>query len=211
MGPATILARLRDRWRRHHVGSLPFARRGRGSMLFNGSVFAHPERIAIGDEVYIGPEAYFHGDGGITIGNNTIFGPRVAIFSSNHLIEGADALPFGVKSELRAVTIGANVYVGAGCMILPGVTIGEGAVCAAGAVIPKNVPPLAWVAGNPARIIRWRDPKEYARLKTSARPFLELLRDAGMRHDYITHPPKTEPLAETEEAARQREAFGMQE
>ena len=65
---------------------------------------------------------------------------------------------------LRPITIGNNVWIGCRAIILKGVTIGEGAVVAAGAVVTKDVAPFMLVAGNPARVIRevkgWRNEKE---------------------------------------------------
>ena len=58
------------------------------------------------------------------------------------------------KGDARSITIDDHVWVGANCFILPGVTIGRGAVIAAGSVVTKSVPPLVIVAGNPARVVR---------------------------------------------------------
>lgn len=201
--------RLRDHWLRHRVNHLNFKHKGRGVVLFNGSTFAFPERIHFGDNIYIGPEAYFHADGGIHVGDNVIMGPRVSIFTSNHKIEAAAALPFGPESEMAEVWIGPNAYIGAYCIILAGVRIGEGTVLAAGSVITRNVPPLAYVAGNPARIIRWRDPKHYSELKKTGANYLESMRACNMQANYIPRPPRIETTKETEEAARQRQEMKL--
>lgn len=203
------MERLRDHWRRHRVNRLAFAHKGRGVVLFNGSTLAFPERIWLGDNVYIGPEAYFHADGGIHVGDGVIMGPRVSIFTSNHKIEEAAALPFGPVSEVGEVWIGPNAYVGAYCIILAGVRIGEGAVLAAGSVVTRNVPPLAYVAGNPARIVRWRDPKHYSEIKARGGNYLDSMRACNMQANFVPRPPKREPMKETDEAARQRAELKM--
>lgn len=83
----------------------------------------------------------------IKIGNNVAISENVIIRDSdNHTIEGS------VKSA--PIVIGDNVWIGMGAMILKGVTVGEGSVIAAGAVVTKDVPPNAIVAGVPAREIR---------------------------------------------------------
>ncbi|GBF10609.1 DapH/DapD/GlmU-related protein [Tepidibacillus infernus] len=81
----------------------------------------------------------------IHIGDNTIIGYNTTILAHEYLIE---------EYRLGDVYIGSNVMIGANSLILPGVTIGDYAVVAAGAVVTKDVPPNAFVAGNPARIIR---------------------------------------------------------
>jgi maltose O-acetyltransferase len=60
-------------------------------------------------------------------------------------------------SVLKKITIEKDVWIGAQAVILPGVTVGEGAVVGAGAVVTKDVPPFAIIGGAPARIIRMRD------------------------------------------------------
>lgn len=71
---------------------------------------------------------------------------------------GAPPRPHATSTQMRPITIGNDVYVGHGAMIMPGVSIGDGAIVGAMAVVTKNVPPYAIVGGNPARIIRMRLP-----------------------------------------------------
>ncbi len=78
---------------------------------------------------------------------------------------GAPERPGAVPTAFRPIRIGNDVYVGHGAMIMPGVTVGDGAVVAANAVVTRDVPPYGIVAGNPARLIRHRlDPMIFAQL-----------------------------------------------
>lgn len=88
----------------------------------------------------------------ITIGNHVGFGQQVMILTESHAIGPAEYR----SGELRPkpVKIGNGCWVGARAMILPGVTIGDGAVVAAGAIVTKDVPPHTVVAGIPAKVIR---------------------------------------------------------
>lgn len=81
----------------------------------------------------------------IQIGSNSIIGYNTTILAHEYLIK---------EYRLGQVTIGDNVMVGANCTILPGVTIGNGAVVAAGSVVHKDVLPGQMVGGNPLRMIR---------------------------------------------------------
>ena len=70
-----------------------------------------------------------------------------------------------VSTTFKPVRIGNDVYIGHGAMIMPGITIGDGAIVGANSVVTKNVPSYAIVAGNPARLIRFRiDPMIFAQL-----------------------------------------------
>jgi maltose O-acetyltransferase len=85
----------------------------------------------------------------VAIGDGTQVGPGVQILTADHPRDPAQrraGLEFG-----RPVTIGANVWIGAAAIILPGVTVGDDAIVGAGAVVTRNVPKGATVVGNPAR------------------------------------------------------------
>ncbi len=87
----------------------------------------------------------------VTIGDLTQIGPGVQILSADHPRDPAarrEMLEFG-----RPVTIGANVWIGGGAIIVPGVTIGDDAIIGAGSVVTRNVPAGATVASNPARVL----------------------------------------------------------
>lgn len=87
----------------------------------------------------------------VTIGDGTLFGPNVQIYAADHPRDRETRLEgweFG-----RPITIGKNVWIGGGAIILPGVTIGDDAIIGAGSVVTKNVLPGTTVAGNPARPI----------------------------------------------------------
>jgi acetyltransferase-like isoleucine patch superfamily enzyme len=91
----------------------------------------------------------------IRVGDNTGLGPGTCVFSSNH--QFAPGTPYHRQPWTeQSVTIGQDVWIGAGCIILPGVEIGDGAVVAAGSVVTKNIPANSIAAGVPARVIRSR-------------------------------------------------------
>jgi acetyltransferase-like isoleucine patch superfamily enzyme len=98
----------------------------------------------------------------ITIGNYVMFGPEVTIRGGNHRIDLIGRYMMDIKNHEKrptddlGVVIEDDVWVGTRAIILSGVTIGRGAVIAAGAVVTKSVPPYAIVGGNPAKIIRMR-------------------------------------------------------
>lgn len=93
----------------------------------------------------------------VSIGRYTMLGPRVAITGSDHNYN-VPSLPayFAGRPELPSTEIGDDVWVGYGSIILAGVTIGDGAIIAAGSVVTKDVPPYLIVGGVPAKPIRAR-------------------------------------------------------
>ena len=131
----------------------------------------HIENLILGENIYIGPEAWFVLRGECRIGKGTIFGPRCKIHTSNHNYEG-EMLPYDHIYNVKGVTIGENVWLGADVAIMPGVTIGEGAVIAACSCVTKDVPPLAVVGGNPAKVIKYRNEESYNRLKAEGKIYM---------------------------------------
>lgn len=106
--------------------------------------------IQLGRNVFINHACSFLDLGGITIEDEVMVGPRVNITSENHPVEVADR-----KTLVPgAVVIKRNAWIGAAASIMPGVTIGENAVVAAGSVVTKDVPANTLVAGVPAKVVK---------------------------------------------------------
>lgn len=117
--------------------------------------FGSGRHLSLGDRSGIGVNASLHGT--IIIGHDVMMGPDVVIYSQNHQFSRTD-VPMnrqGFQPE-RPVIIGDDVWIGARAILLPGVTIGSGAIIGAGAVVTKDVPEQAIVVGNPARVVRSR-------------------------------------------------------
>jgi len=113
--------------------------------------------LVIGDRVNIGYHNTFSVATRLHIGPDTMFAPDVQIYDNpNHPLSPAARLrkePFALE-DAAPVMIGSNVWVGTGALILPGVTIGDGAIIGAMSLVNRDVPPATLAAGNPARVIR---------------------------------------------------------
>ena len=125
--------------------------------------------ITVGDDVFLGPGAFLSAsESFIRIGNKVMFGPNVTVLGGDHRFDVV-GVPMADITEKRpqddrGVTIADDVWVGAGAIILNGVSIGQGSVVAAGAVVTRDVPAYAIVGGCPARVIRPRfSPADQAR------------------------------------------------
>lgn len=113
-------------------------------------VIYDPEHLELGDHVDVGEFTHLRANGGLRIGNRVLIAAHVTITTREHPVE----LPrWGVTRD-ATVTIEDDVWIGAGAVVLPGVTIGRGAVVAAGAVVTSSVEPFTVVAGVPAKAIR---------------------------------------------------------
>ena len=111
-----------------------------------------------GKHVYLGKMVYANfnltlvDDANIYIGDNTMLGPNVVIATAGHPIN--PELRERVTQYNREVHIGKNVWLGAGVIVMPGVTIGDNSVIGAGSVVTKDVPPNVVAFGNPCRVHR---------------------------------------------------------
>ncbi len=109
--------------------------------------------ITLGKNVFINHACSFLDLGGITIEDDVLIGPKVNLITENHSLDPADRQSLLLKS----IVIKRNAWIGAAATILPGVTIGENAVVAAGAVVSKDVADNTIVGGIPAKIIKQID------------------------------------------------------
>jgi acetyltransferase-like isoleucine patch superfamily enzyme len=108
------------------------------------------KNITIGKNVFINSGCHFQDQGGIVIGDNTLIGHNVVLATINH-----DLNPLNNrKNHYAPINIASNVWIGSNATVLSGVTIGEWAVIAAGAVVTKDVPPYTVVGGVPAKVIK---------------------------------------------------------
>ena len=105
--------------------------------------------IRMGKNVFINHACSFLDMGGITIGDHVLIGPKVNLITENHPTNPNDRRALVTKP----IIIKENAWIGAGATILPGVTVGENSILAAGAVVSKDVPDNVIVGGIPARII----------------------------------------------------------
>ena len=106
--------------------------------------------IRLGKNIFINHNCSFLDIGGITIEDDVQIGPSVNLTSENHPLDPRDRKTV----LLQPIVIKRNVWIGAGATILPGVTVGENAIVAAGAVVSRDVPPNTVVAGVPAKVVK---------------------------------------------------------
>lgn len=92
--------------------------------------------------------------GGITIGDRVLFGPRVQVLAVNHVMSDPERPIMDQGITAVGIRIEDGAWIGAGAIVLDGVTVGKHAVIGAGAVVTGDVPPHALAVGAPARVIR---------------------------------------------------------
>jgi maltose O-acetyltransferase len=129
-----------------------------GAMVRQGVRF-RDFNVTVGKSASIGYHCKLDTDrsAGITIGDYAVLSPQVTIVTATHSLDGVRARIGPV--EWLPVTIGEGAWLGLGCTILAGVTIGARSVVAAGAVVTKDVPDNTLVAGVPAKIVKELDPQ----------------------------------------------------
>jgi acetyltransferase-like isoleucine patch superfamily enzyme len=156
-------------------------RAGNGLWVAPGVMFRHPETFELGDDIFIGEYVVLHGrfDGRCVIGDHVWLGPQSYFDARDLVIEeyvgwGPGAKVLGsmhtgtphdtpiIKTdlEIKPVRIQAWADIGVNAVILPGVTVGKGAIVGAGAVVTADVAPFSVVAGVPAKFLRWRSRNE---------------------------------------------------
>ena len=142
----------------HHVRRLGYRLNGltigSGSSIHMHTTFYEASGICIGEDTIVGEKATLDGRGKINIGNHVDIASEVMIYTSEHDINDVH-----FKAHVSPVVINDYVFIGPRAIILPGVTIGRGAIVGAGAVVTKDVADFAIVGGVPAKQIGERENK----------------------------------------------------
>lgn len=128
---------------------------GRGTTIHMGAKFFEPRGVSIGEDTIIGDSCFMDGRAKLIIGNHVDIASEVMIYNSEHDLSDPE-----FKAIDGDVIIGDYVFIGPRAIILPGVSVGTGAVIAAGAVVTKDVPEKTMVGGIPAKEIGKRNIKK---------------------------------------------------
>ncbi len=132
-------------------GAKLLAKKGSYVSIQPGVKIASPWNLQIGDLSSIGGNSWVYALDKITIGEKTCIGEYVKLLTGYH-----DITTWNFQFRAKPITIGSCVWIATGAIVLPGVTIGDGAVIAAGAVVTKDVEPWTVMGGNPAKFIKKR-------------------------------------------------------
>lgn len=155
-----------------------FSSIGNNVVIERGALVFHPENIEIGHDVYIGhqtilkgyhknkmiiqdgtwigQQCFLHSAGGITIGKNVGIGPGVKMLTSAHTAHDLSRPILHTDLEMKPIVIEDDSDIGVGSILLPGITIGKGALIGAGSVVTHDIPPFTVAYGTPAKVIRER-------------------------------------------------------
>jgi maltose O-acetyltransferase len=132
---------------------------GNKTYIHRGVRFFHIGKVEIGNNSTINFSCFLDNRVGIKIGNNVGIAHCTKIYTLGHDIDDPE-----FKSIGKEVVIEDDVFIFSNCMIMPGVTIGKGAIVLTGAVVTKNVEPFSVVGGSPAKKIKMRNKEiEYKR------------------------------------------------
>ena len=151
--------------------SLAIRRRAKScgrNLLVLGPGVSVTGNTTIGDGAGFGKRVKIFGDGPVSIGRRAVLAEDSVVYTQVHDYDHSDVLPFGWGFTYPETSIGDYAWIGIKCIVLPGARIGEGAIVQAGSVVMGVVPPCAIVAGNPAKVIGWRDIEHYNKLKVAA-------------------------------------------
>ena len=115
-------------------------------------------RCEFGDNIHVGDHFYANYDcvmldgAPITIGDNVLFGPKVGLYTSNHLFDAMERKLGGCIA--KPITVGNRCWLAANVTVLPGVTIGDDTIIGAGSVVTHDIPANVIAAGNPCQVLR---------------------------------------------------------
>lgn len=132
------------------------SRIGKRVVFYPGVKLSPGTNLSVGNDVDFAWGVLVTTKGGVKIGDRTLIGYNTQIFTANHVIPNNREQIFFSGHTYKSVIIEEDVWIGANCIILPGVKIGKGAVVAAGSVVTKNVTEFTIVGGNPAKVLKER-------------------------------------------------------
>ena len=135
-----------------HVSRYVILRAGREVEVERGE-----GRIIVNERSRIGSYTFIYGDGGVEIGKDSLIANHVELISGNHKFRDASRLIRLQGGELKKISIGNDVWLGAYVIVLPGVTIGDGAVVGAGSVVTLDIPSYSIAVGVPAKVVGKRE------------------------------------------------------
>ena len=127
-------------------------RRGKNCCIRSPFFCDYGYNIEVGDNFFANYNFVVLDGAKVTIGNNVFIAPNVGLYTAGHPLDH-ERRNQGIEYA-RSITIEDDVWIGAGVQVCPGVTIGRGAVVAAGSIVTKDVPPFTMVAGVPAKVIK---------------------------------------------------------
>lgn len=136
-----------------HIGEGSWVMGGCRLHVFNFRQIPHAG-IRIGRRVFLGEETLMRGSGGIHIGDNVLVGPRVQVLAVNHVVADVSRPIMDQGITAVGIRIEDDAWIGAGAIVLDGVTIGRGSCIGAGAVVTTSIPPHSLAVGTPARVVR---------------------------------------------------------
>ena len=146
--------KLGQKWFRALCGQMILDKCGKKVNIEKGAVFS--KKVQLGDRSGIGINATITGK--CIIGNDVMMGPQCIIYTRNHKFDDlTKSMNLQGFQEEKPVVIGNDVWIGGRVIILPGVHIGSHSIIGAGAVVSKDVPEWAIVAGNPATVRKFRN------------------------------------------------------
>jgi acetyltransferase-like isoleucine patch superfamily enzyme len=144
-----------------------FIFQGEGGLSLSGDL----SKFKIDETSHLKANTFIECSGGVSIGKYFHTGRSLTIFSTNHNYDNASMIPYDELVIKKPVLIKDFVWCGSNVNILPGLTVGEGAVIGGGSVVTKDIPDYAIVGGNPAKIIKYRNISSFQRLKEEGRWF----------------------------------------
>lgn len=165
-----IVLKRKFKYNLKHIG-----RMGEGVFLDESLIINFPENLKIDSYVHMQHNCSLFAGGGISIGEGTIIAHEVQILSQNHVYDLDDLryIPYDERMVNKPVVIGKYCWIGARVTILPGTILGKGVVVGAGSVVTGNFPDYAVIAGNPAKIIKYRNADVFEKLENEGKGYLK--------------------------------------